>query len=653
MTNKDKFYNNLLRLNIRSNNHNLDTKEIMEDLLSIYMEYQQAYYGMVCRIDNQLNINDCVNRFSKKNVTVPDFDSLIHRAYKTKNITNNQLGQISIPVANTQTNEVFCVISILIPKNGIELDVNASQQIKLMAESLINPKKITTRLYNNPGTIKKGYIDEDEVTFKPFFRDAISLCAIVDPGSWEYMFLNKSWERILGYSTVELKSYSFVNWLHVDDVNESLKIFQDVYEGKIVKSYINRYRTKWGEYRYIEWDISRNKENGFIYSIGRDITLQHSNHEKLFFQSNILSGVQDSVLVVNLEGNISYVNQAVINLTGYPKNYLLNSTFDLIFKDKKGLSSDSISVNDLMKKDNLFELQILDKDDQKIWVELRTTFLVDAFDDPIGYLCIIKNITHRKEDEEKLIKKNEALSKANKELDNFVYRVSHDLRAPITSALGLIELSLDSTFEEVKEYLKLQHRSLTKLDNFIHDILNYSRNNRMELKPSEVNIKELLQSTLDQYKFINEFERVSVDIEVEENNPLYCDQARLQVIINNIISNAFKFTCKSYKPMIEIKAVVEPADFILIVRDNGIGIKKEYIDKVFDMFYRATDINYGSGLGLYIVQEAVKKLGGEISVESVINEGSTFKIIIPNLWSIFPNWFGEQKSGLIKKVRKN
>ncbi|MBB3700453.1 PAS domain S-box protein [Flammeovirga yaeyamensis] len=643
MTKKDEYYNQLLRLNLRYNDHDLDVKEIMEMLLTIYMNYQQAYYGMICKVDHQLEFFNCISRFSKQNVAVPSFENLQIESVKSKNIAQNKMGQVCVPIIDSQKDEVFCLICILIPKNGVDLDTNATQQLKIVAETLIHKSDQKKRNAFRDSTMRKGIIEENEVTFKPFFSDAFSLCAVVDPGTWEFLFLNNSWERTLGFSIEELKSYSFVNWLHVDDINESLRIYQEVYEGKLVKSFINRYRTKWGEFKYFEWDISRNTDNGFIYCMGRDITLQHENHEKLFFQSNILRGVQDSVLVINLEGRVTYANQTVIDLTGFPKKYLLNRSFDLIFKEYNNGIHQPITLNKINNNDSLIEVQVLDKDEQKIWMEVKTTFLSDVYGDPIGHLCILKNIAHRKDYEETLMKRNEALSKANKELDNFVYRVSHDLRAPITSALGLIELSLDSDYTQVKEYLKLQQRSLKKLDDFIHDILNYSRNNRMELKPSEIDIHELLQTTLDQYKFINEYQKVLIEIDVEANNPLYCDESRLLVIINNIISNAFKFTSRSYKPCINIKAVVEPSDLILKISDNGIGIRKEHVEKIFDMFYRATDINYGSGLGLYIVQEAVKRLGGEIEVESEIDEGTTFTITVPNLWSIFPNGLKKTK----------
>ena len=635
MTRKDLLYNNLLRLQHRHLSQKPNMKDFMESLLDNIMDYQQAYYGSVCKLNEDGTVVNCITRFNKRKVSPPDLDHLIRQSFISKKIIDTEEGEVICPLVNPNTEEVEVCFVMLIPKNGIKLDINAINQVKLLAENALEQSELIIDVIQTP-IMQKGDFEEVDITYKPFFTDTVGLCAIVEPHSCDFLFLNKTWERILGYSIEELKSYPFMNWLHSDDINDSLAVFQEVYDGKAVKSFINRYRTKWGEYKYFEWDITRNTENGLIYCIGKDITKQHENHEKLFFQSTILRGVQDSVLVIDLEGKVSYVNDAVIQLTGYPRNYLLGRSLSVILKGLDKSNSFSISPQEFLKNDNTIEFQIQNKNDEFIWVEVRTSVLSDVYGDSIGFLGIIKDVTPRKEYEETLMKRNEALSKANKELDNFVYRVSHDLRAPITSALGLIELSMDASLEQVKEYLSLQQRSLMKLDSFIHDILNYSRNNRMELRPSKINLEELLHSTVDQYRFINQYQETTVNFDIEIMNELYCDESRLSVILNNIISNAFKFTSRVAAPKIEIKALVEPSDLILHIQDNGIGIRSEHIEKIFDMFYRATDMNNGSGLGLYIVQEAVKKLGGDITVESVINEGTSFQIVIPNLWSIFP-----------------
>ncbi|WP_172826932.1 PAS domain-containing sensor histidine kinase [Flammeovirga sp. SJP92] len=612
----------------------------MESLLYFAQEYLESTYSVLCKVGAYGDVYHCVSRYDKgKKVTLPSLEKTITKVLNDKEIVVDQIEShdvICLPIKNFNKNKVLGVLSFVQPRDS-EYDYFAMEQVALVGEGLLDAltKRSSTK-------VEVPVNNSFNLSFKPFFTDSYNLCCITDSDTGNYLFMNQSWERTLGYSIEELKAYNFSNWVHPDDIDETIKVFQDVCDGKVIRSFINRYRTKWGDYKYLEWDATLDEDRRVIYALARDITSQHENHEKLFFQSTILKAVQDSVLVIDLSGKISYINDAVISLTGYPKNYLLGRPLDVILKGVDKSKSISVDVNDFLKDQNNIEFQIERRDGEYIWIEVRTSILEDVYGDPIGFLGIIKDITHRKEYEETLMKRNEELSKANKELDNFVYRVSHDLRAPITSALGLIELSMEATLEEVYEYLKLQQRSLMKLDDFIRDILNYSRNNRMELKPTRVDIQDLIEVTLEQYKFISNYKLVKITKEINVENHLYCDESRLAVILNNLISNAYKFTTLVPNPEIKVEVNVTPNDLILVIEDNGIGIKNDHITKIFDMFYRATDVNNGSGLGLYIVKEAVKRLGGEIAVESILNEGTKFKITIPNLWSIFPKEIREK-----------
>ncbi len=637
MTKKDQFYHNLIRIQRSLSDSNI--KDCMESLLYFAQEYLEPIYCVICKVGTYGDVYHCVSRYDQgKKVKLPSLEQTITNVVEGKEVVIEQIDAyevVCLPIKSSHQ-KVLGVLSFVLHKD-IEYDYFAMEQVVIIGESLLDilQQKSSTK-------IEVPVNNSFNLSFKPFFTDSYNLCCITDSDSGDYLFMNQSWERTLGYSIEELKAYNFSNWVHPDDINETIKVFQDVCDGKVVRSFINRYRTKWGDYKYLEWDATLDEDRRVVYAVAKDITSQHENHEKLFFQSTILKAVQDSILVIDLNGKISYINDAVISLTGYPKNYLIGRSLDIILKRVDQSKSLDVDISDFLKDENNIELQIERRDGEFIWIEIRTSVLEDVYGDPIGYLGIIKDITHRKEYEETLMNRNEELSKANKELDNFVYRVSHDLRAPITSALGLIELSMEASLEEVYEYLKLQQRSLMKLDDFIRDILNYSRNNRMELKPTRVDIQDLIEVTLEQYKFISNYKLVKITKEINVENHLYCDESRLAVILNNLISNAYKFTTLVPNPEIKVEVNVTPNDLILVIEDNGIGIKNDHITKIFDMFYRATDVNNGSGLGLYIVKEAVKRLGGEIAVESILNEGTKFKITIPNLWSIFPKEIREK-----------
>ena len=229
--------------------------------------------------------------------------------------------------------------------------------------------------------------------------------------------------------------------------------------------------------------------------------------------------------------------------------------------------------------------------------------------------------------------KNKELHKLNVELDSFVYSVSHDLRAPLSSILGLINVSkLDSDNNNLPTYLDKIESSVNKLDEFIKEIISYSRNVRLQVDVEEVDLKELVEETIEGLAFMNPGNNINVSIKTGNNVKIHTDRTRLTIIFNNIISNAFRYYKKYINdPYIKIKIVVTNSKAVITIKDNGIGIKPDRLSKIFEMFYRATETSNGSGLGLYIARESAIKLEGTISVDSEFERGTTFTISIPNL----------------------
>ena len=231
---------------------------------------------------------------------------------------------------------------------------------------------------------------------------------------------------------------------------------------------------------------------------------------------------------------------------------------------------------------------------------------------------------------------NEELRKTNTELDRFVYSVSHDLRAPIASALGLVNLCrLSGEMEQSVEYLDLMEACMHRLDNFIQDILDYSKNTRVPVREAKVDFEHLLNETFMQYSFMENSEKITKRVSIVGGD-FYSDDKRLSVIFNNLISNAIRYAdMKKIEPYIYVRIDVDDKKAILSVEDNGMGIGQDHLLHVFDMFYRATDERTGSGLGLYIVKETIQKLKGKVELESVKGKGTTFYMEFPNSKTVF------------------
>lgn len=227
--------------------------------------------------------------------------------------------------------------------------------------------------------------------------------------------------------------------------------------------------------------------------------------------------------------------------------------------------------------------------------------------------------------------RTEELRKTNSELDSFVYSVSHDLRAPLLSLQGIIELIQDSEglTDEVKDYLSLAHVSIHRLDNNIREILEYSRNARLKITPEKFNIREMVDDIIASLRYLTD-EEIDYFTEIEGSDFIITDKARVKVLLNNIIANSVKYRRRDgIKPFIKFSLKRINQYYDISVEDNGEGIPDGSKEKVFDMFYRASTSTAGTGLGLYICKEIITKLNGKISLHSELGKGTTINFMIP------------------------
>ncbi|MDJ1469185.1 ATP-binding protein [Xanthocytophaga flava] len=237
--------------------------------------------------------------------------------------------------------------------------------------------------------------------------------------------------------------------------------------------------------------------------------------------------------------------------------------------------------------------------------------------------------------EQQLRAQNENLKKGNQELDKFIYSVSHDLRSPVASILGLTNLGKqEEDIAEMQEFTHLMKRSLLRMDSYILDILDYSRNTRLAVKQEEIDIKQEIDAIIKNCYQREENSLVDVEIEIEPQTPdaFYTDRYRLQIVLSKILFNAFYYQKPDTShPRIQVVCHLSQLHVVIRVKDNGIGIASEDLEKIFTMFYRSNVTKPGSGLGLYIARETAGRIGGRISATSQEGIGSEFMISIPNL----------------------
>ena len=250
---------------------------------------------------------------------------------------------------------------------------------------------------------------------------------------------------------------------------------------------------------------------------------------------------------------------------------------------------------------------------------------------PMRMVGSIIDITERKQAEEKIKEQNLMLEKTNAELDRFVYSTSHDLRAPLSSVLGLINIArMSQNIDEQHRCLDMMKDRIHTLNGFIADIIDYSRNSRLSVLKEHVVLDDLVQESIRNLQYFQHSQLIRITCEGLEEISFSGDRSRLKIILNNIIANAIKYhNVDQDDPYVYIKARHVGRLLEITVSDNGEGIDPELLDRIFEMFFRASEKSEGSGLGLYIAKEMADKLNGHIKVNSVIGSGTTFTLRIP------------------------
>lgn len=298
-------------------------------------------------------------------------------------------------------------------------------------------------------------------------------------------------------------------------------------------------------------------------------------------------------------------------------------------KDREAIREQLINGNTKIEA----EYRSYKKNGEIFWVRNHLKFTVDENNAPLRFEGSVEDITTRKNTQEQLVQQIEELKKVNFELDRFVYSVSHDLRAPLLSIKGLVNISeSENPSSTLMKYLNMIRISVERLDKFIMDILDYSRNSRLEVEQNEIDFKVLTNEIINNMIHMEGYQHVLFNLDVKLKSVFISDKRRIEVILANLISNAIKYQDRNKSTQqIDITITEKKNKNLLsiMVEDNGVGIETSSQDKIFDMFYRASDRSKGAGLGLYIIKETVEKMNGSVELLSKEGEFTKFTINLP------------------------
>jgi len=350
-----------------------------------------------------------------------------------------------------------------------------------------------------------------------------------------------------------------------------------------------------------------------------------------------LEGTRAGIYEWRVKSGCIYVSPRWKIMLGYEDHELkdLSAAAFLSFIHPDDIVRTSQSINDHLQTQHPYqnELRIRAKNGIYKWFMDSGTSKLDEEGNTSVVIGSIIDIDERKVAEEQLALKNLQLAKTNEELDRFVYSASHDMRAPLSSLLGLIFIAEKANEpEEIKDCLNRMKSRVKVMEGFIREVTDYSRNARFEIGWQPIRFSELTKEIIDSLSYSFHNENVEVKISVPENFSIYCDPHRLKIILNNLLANAFKYTDRlKAKQEIKIMAKINDTHWFFTVQDNGVGISEEHLPRIFEMFFRASESSEGSGLGLYIVKEALEKLNGKISVVSTLQAGTSFTVTLPLL----------------------
>ncbi|MEQ8243475.1 PAS domain-containing sensor histidine kinase, partial [Fulvivirga sp.] len=446
--------------------------------------------------------------------------------------------------------------------------------------------------------------------------------------SFEYV--NQAFLDLFGFKSTDDLNAVPVSSLYVDSVIRNQIKNELLSKGSVTNMEVefrkNDGTTFWG----LITSTSMEAADGHRFFDGaiRDITQQKIAEEKLRhseeFLSSINRNIKEGLYRSSIDKGMIFVNSAFAEIFGYSsaKEVLETDIKELYLhlKTRKDIISELVEKKSIRNK----EVEFKRKNGEAFWGLMSSYLIVDSQGNEY-FDGAVRDITELKIAEQKLVELNETLTQQNKalaeredelnkamkelsdrnfELDQLVYKTSHDLRSPLSSILGLVNVAkMDTATTDKSEYIEQIGFSIHRLDEFVKSMLNYAKASRIDVYLEAVDIKEIIESCLKDLAFLETYNKVKTKFNIQGKSTIKTDKLKLKIILSNIISNAFKYMDDTKpEPYLNIDINATEKEILINISDNGIGIEEEHLPKIFDMFYRATELSQGSGLGMYIVK---------------------------------------------------
>lgn len=459
---------------------------------------------------------------------------------------------------------------------------------------------------------------------------------------------NKGIEVIFGYTEDEVGSSSkwWFEKIHPEDsIKMSIKLYSFI-EQK-TQNWQDQYRFKCadGSYKYVldRGFLLKDEEGKATRMIGaiQDITKQKEEEQRLKLLETVITQSKDSIIITEANSKntripkIIYVNPAFSIMSGYHTDEIIGKTPNIF----KGPNSDKQEYKKLItalknKQECLIETISYKKNKEEYWVRFSMIPIYNTENELSHWISIQRDVSEEKKQEKEKEQLIRELTQNNKDLKQFSYITSHNLRAPLSNLTGLLNLIEDIPIEnqELKEILTGFSKSTHLLNDTINDLVKVIIiKDNASIQKEDVFLKEIFENVFSQLSFQIELYKPIIKLNFEKISVLNTNKAYFESILMNLLTNALKYKSENRKLKITITANETEDTVYLIFKDNGIGIDLERnMDKVFGLYQRFHNYPDSKGLGLYLVKSQVESMGGTISIESEVNKGTTFTLTFKN-----------------------
>jgi PAS domain S-box-containing protein len=479
----------------------------------------------------------------------------------------------------------------------------------------------------------------ENLEYKMFFDVSVEMFCIANTDGY-FVKTNEAFTKVLGYTEMELKQVPFLEFVHPNDKQATLETFQYLKDEKYISDFINRYKTKTGEYKSLRWKAY--SYNGIVYATAYDITKELSIYAQLYEKNLLFEEAEKLAKLSSWKLNVKtkdlfWTNgiKSIYNI-GVTEKVTFSSFLDLCLEEDKELLLNTIE-NCISTKEP-FDLIIRVKTSSAIqYVYSFGKYITIGEDNYI--IGIGQDITKTFNSERELNEAKQVAEKSSELSSIFLANMSHEIRTPINGVVGMTSLLQSTTLTlEQEEYVKVISDSCGILLSLINNILDFARieSQKEKVNFETLNLEEFITYINNTIKPIAIKKNIEFNIIVEANVPLhiYTDSVKLNQIISNLLNNAIKFTHQgSVSLLIKVKFIDNSEMIIFEVKDTGIGISEEDQKKLFIPFSQVdsstTKIYGGTGLGLSICKKLTDLLGGTIKMFSILNKGTTVIFSLP------------------------